>query len=125
MRGCRRRLPRVRHRLFGPAAGGGGSAGRCGRDRGLGRRADVKTAARTVLAGWLAVAVLAPWLAPNDPGVHFDARAYAPPTRVHVRNASGALAAPFLYAQILGDDPLQRRHLDDESRPVALRWFQN
>jgi peptide/nickel transport system permease protein len=82
----------------------------------------VKTAARTVLAGWLAVAVLAPWLAPNDPGVLFDARPYAPPTRVHVRTASGALAAPFFYAQILVD-PLQRRYLDDESRPVALRWF--
>jgi peptide/nickel transport system permease protein len=84
----------------------------------------VKTAARTVLAGWLAVAVLAPWLAPNDPGVQFDRRAYAPPTRVHVRTASGALAAPFFYAQILVD-PLERRYLDDESRPVALRWFQN
>jgi peptide/nickel transport system permease protein len=84
----------------------------------------VKTAARTVLAGWLAVAVLAPWLAPNDPGVQFDGRAYAPPTRVHVRTAPGALAAPFFYAQILVD-PLQRRYLDDESRPVALRWFRN
>ncbi len=83
----------------------------------------MKTAARTVLAGWLAIAVLAPWLAPNDQGVPFDERAYAPPTRVHVRTASGALAAPFFYAQILVD-PLQRRYVDDESRPVALRWFE-
>ena len=84
----------------------------------------MKTAARTVLAGWLAVAVLAPWLAPNGPGVQFDGRAYAPPTRVHVRTASGALAGPFFYAQTLVD-PLQRRYLDNESRRVALRWFQN
>ena len=83
----------------------------------------MKTAARTVLAGWLAVAAFAPWLAPNDQGVPFDERAYAPPTRVHVRTASGALAAPFFYAQILVD-PLQRRYVDDESRPVALRWFE-
>ncbi len=83
----------------------------------------MKTAARTVLAGWLAVAVFAPWLAPNDQGVPFDERAYAPPTRVHVRTASGALAAPFFYAQVLVD-PLQRRYVDDESRPVALRWFE-
>ena len=83
----------------------------------------MKTAARTVLAGWLAVAAFAPWLAPNDQGVPFDERAYAPPTRVHVRTASGALAAPFFYAQVLVD-PLQRRYVDDESRPVALRWFE-
>jgi peptide/nickel transport system permease protein len=83
----------------------------------------VKTAARTVLAGWLAIAVLAPWLAPNDQSIPFDERAYAPPTRVYVRTASGALAAPFFYAQILVD-PLQRRYLDDESRPVELRWFE-
>jgi peptide/nickel transport system permease protein len=83
----------------------------------------VKTAARAVLAGWLAVAVLAPWLAPNDQGVPFDERAYAPPTRVHVRTASGAFAAPFFYAQILVD-PLERRYVDDESRPVPLRWFE-
>ena len=83
----------------------------------------MKTAARTVLAGWLAVAAFAPWLAPNDQGVPFDERAYAPPTRVHVRTASGALAAPFFCAQVLVD-PLQRRYVDDESRPVALRWFE-
>ena len=83
----------------------------------------MKTAARTVLAGWLAVAAFAPWLAPNDQGVPFDERAYAPPTRVHVRTASGALAAPFFYAQVLVD-PLQRRYVDDESRAVALRWFE-
>ena len=83
----------------------------------------MKTAARTVLAGWLAVAAFAPWLAPNNQGVPFDERAYAPPTRVHVRTASGALAAPFFYAQVLVD-PLQRRYVDDESRPVALRWFE-
>jgi peptide/nickel transport system permease protein len=83
----------------------------------------VKTAARAVLAGWLGVAVLAPWLAPNDQGAPFEERAYAPPTRVHVRTASGAFTAPFFYAQILVD-PLQRRYVDDESRLVALRWFE-
>jgi peptide/nickel transport system permease protein len=83
----------------------------------------VKAAARTVLAGWLAIAAFAPWLAPNDQGVPFDERAYAPPTRVHLRTASGAFSAPFFYAQRLVD-PLQRRYVDDEARPVPLRWLE-
>jgi peptide/nickel transport system permease protein len=83
----------------------------------------MKGAARAVLTGWLAVAVLAPWLAPNDPGTPFDERAYAPPTRVHVRTASGAFAAPFFYAQILVN-PIERRYVDDQSRRVPVRWFE-
>jgi peptide/nickel transport system permease protein len=81
----------------------------------------VKTIARTLLAGWLAVAVLAPWLAPNDPNHPFDARAYAEPTRVRVITASGSLGRPFFYARHL-DNPLERHYTDDLSRPIALQW---
>jgi peptide/nickel transport system permease protein len=82
----------------------------------------VRTMARGLLAGWLAVAVLAPWLAPNDPGHQFDGRPYAPPTRVHLVTASGAPAAPFFYAQHL-ENPLERRYADDVARLVRLRWM--
>jgi peptide/nickel transport system permease protein len=83
----------------------------------------VKTIARTLLGGWLAAAALAPWVAPNDPGHPFDARAYAPPTRIRVIARSGSLTAPFFYAQRL-ENPLERRYSDDVSRPIAIAWGQ-
>src|SRR4051812_32341741 len=82
----------------------------------------MKTIARALLAGWLAVAVLAPWLAPNNPGHQFDGRPYAPPTRVHVVTASGAPAPPFFYPRRVAN-PLERRYADDVTRQVRLRWM--
>ena len=81
----------------------------------------VKTIARALLAAWLAAAAFAPWLAPNDPGHPFDARAYAPPTRVHVISRAGRSAPPFFYAQTL-ENPLERRYSEDRvaADPVAL-----
>jgi peptide/nickel transport system permease protein len=82
----------------------------------------VKTIARGLLAGWLAVAILAPWVAPNDPGRQFHDRAYAPPSRVRVVTSAGAFGAPFVYARHL-EHPLERRYVDDASRPIRLRWM--
>jgi len=82
----------------------------------------VKTLARVVLSGWVLVALLAPWVAPNDPGRQFDARAYAPPTRLHVISASGSIQAPFFYALHL-ENPLERRYGTDVSRPIGLVWL--
>ena len=84
----------------------------------------MKTAARTVLAGWLAVAVLAPWLAPIpcEAGLHLAARlrdpareealmalvrAHAPGAQACAEYALAPLAEPavvFGYGAIEADD---------------------
>jgi peptide/nickel transport system permease protein len=84
----------------------------------------MRTAARVVLGAWIAAAALAPWLAPNAPNQQFDARAYAPPTRLHVVSATGSLGPPFFYAQTLAH-PLTRQYTEDRSQAVRLRWLQN
>jgi peptide/nickel transport system permease protein len=66
------------------------------------------------------LAVVAPVLAPNPFERQFTDRAYAPPMRVHVRDATG-FRAPFVYRQVL-DDRLTRLFRDDTSRPVPLSW---
>jgi peptide/nickel transport system permease protein len=82
----------------------------------------MRTAARAVLAAWIAAAALAPWLAPNPPNRQFDRRAYAPPTRVHVISSTGSLQPPFFYAQTLVQ-PLTRQYAANRSHPVTLRWL--
>jgi peptide/nickel transport system permease protein len=67
------------------------------------------------------LALLAPVLAPHRPGDQFADRAFAPPMRVHVRDASG-LRAPFVYRQTL-DDRLERRFHEDRSAARQLVWF--
>ena len=65
----------------------------------------------------ITAAVLAPWLAPNDPNARFDDLFYAPPTRIHV-----FAGGPHIYPWRLVSR-LERRFEADRSRPVALRWF--
>lgn len=92
----------------------GASGGR--RTRGLGTRAGI--------AGLVAAALctlLAPALAPHRPGDQFPNRSFAPPMRVHVRDASG-FRRPFVYPQVL-EHRLERRFGEDRSTPVPLRWF--
>ena len=66
-------------------------------------------------------ALLAPVLAPNQPGDQFADRAFAPPMRVHLMDAAG-LRAPFVDRQVL-DDRLERRFHDDRTSARPLRWF--
>jgi len=66
-----------------------------------------------------ALTILGPAIAPNHPGDQFPDRAYAPPMRIHIRDANG-LRAPFVYRQVL-EDRLMRKYRDDTNapRPVA------
>jgi len=68
-----------------------------------------------------AFTAFAPVLAPNQPGDQFSDRAYAPPMRIHVRDAGG-FHRPFVYAQIQ-DDRISRRFHEDTSRRIPLAWF--
>ncbi len=80
--------------------------------------------ARAGLAGLgviVALAFLAPLLAPHRPSDQFADRAFAPPTPVHVRDASG-FHAPFVYRLTLVDR-LDRRFTEDTSARIPLRWF--
>ena len=64
-------------------------------------------AGRALLVFIALVTVFAPWLAPHRAGEQLADRAYAPPTRVRVVDASG-LHAPFLHPQTMTDR--LRRH---------------
>jgi len=80
-------------------------------------------------ASWVVIGVLvcgalaASWLTAHDPWEQFPDRAFAPPMRVHLRDADG-WHAPFVYAQILVNR-VNREFVDDTSRRVPLRWLQD
>ena len=69
----------------------------------------------------LAIVVWLRWLArcsPNPPDAQFADRAYAPPTRVHIWDASG-LHRPFIYQQRL-QNRLLREYRDDSALRVPF-----
>jgi len=72
------------------------------------------------------VAVIAPRLAPYEPGRVFAGYPFAPPMRPHVVDDRGAWHAPFAYPIVLAD-PLERRYVEDRSRTIAWGssepWF--
>jgi peptide/nickel transport system permease protein len=74
------------------------------------------------IASIACVALIGPVIAPHRSGDQFADRAYAPPMRVHVRDASG-WRPPFVYAQDL-DDRIMRTYSVDRSRAMPLRWFE-
>jgi peptide/nickel transport system permease protein len=74
-----------------------------------------------VIAVFALLAVLAPILAPNSPEEQFADRAYAPPSRVRVRDVSG-FRAPFVYRQVLVDRQA-REYREAPDVAVPLRWF--
>ncbi|HEY6357009.1 MAG TPA: hypothetical protein VIX35_02120, partial [Vicinamibacterales bacterium] len=76
-----------------------------------------------ILALVAAFAAAAPGLAPNDPATPFPNRAYAPPTRIHLRDVDG-WHAPFFYRQVLVDRVL-RRYVDDASTRIPLQWWRD
>lgn len=75
------------------------------------------------LAAIALAALFAPALAPSSPATQFADRVYAPPMRVHLRDASG-WRAPFVYPQVL-ENRLLSRFGEDRSRPTPLIWLAN
>ncbi len=65
-------------------------------------------------------AVGAPALAPLGPERQFTDYPYAPPMAIHVRDASGAWHAPFVYRHVLVD-PIERRYEEDRTVRFAIR----
>jgi peptide/nickel transport system permease protein len=75
------------------------------------------------LIALIAAVLVAPIVSPNSSGAQFADRAYAPPMRVHLRDASG-FRAPFVYRQRL-ENRLARQFGEDRAEPVPLQWFRN
>lgn len=67
------------------------------------------------------LAAFAPWIAPHSPQEIFDNHAFAPPMRVHVKDAEG-LHRPFVYKLTLVDR-IDRTYVEDRGARVPLRWF--
>jgi peptide/nickel transport system permease protein len=83
-----------------------------------------KTRAKTaslivLLAGLHLVLLLATFVAPYDPTTQNRELPYAPPTRLHFRDASGFHLRPFGYASTSTDDGYK----EDRSRAYPLRAF--
>ena len=74
-----------------------------------------------LLAGVVLLTLAAPILEINPPDAQFADRAYAPPTRPHLRDATG-FHWPFIYRQQL-DNRLMRSYRDDLSKRVTLNWW--
>jgi peptide/nickel transport system permease protein len=87
-----------------------------------GRRRRKSTAAqragRALLVAIALIVIFAPWLAPHRAGDQLTDRAYAPPTRVRVFDASG-LHAPFIHPQVM-TDRLRLRFTVDAATRVPL-----
>lgn len=67
------------------------------------------------------LATLGPFAAPNDPNAQFADRAYAPPTRLHVWDATG-LHRPFIHRQQLHDRLLRQYREDTTTRVPVELW---
>ena len=79
----------------------------------------MRTAGIVLLSVVIGAAILAPWLAPNDPNRRFSELIYAPPTDVHLFGEAGPI---YIYKPRLVSR-LERIFEEDRSRPVALRFF--
>lgn len=79
----------------------------------------MRTAGALLLLVVIATAILAPWLAPNDPNTRFPDLMYAPPTRIHLLGESATL---YIYTPRLVSR-LERRFESDRSRPVPVRFL--
>ena len=67
---------------------------------------------------------LAAFVAPYDPASQDRALPYAPPTALHIVDASGQIRLPFVYAQV--PDPNDRAaYIDDTTRRFPVQLFTN
>jgi peptide/nickel transport system permease protein len=76
----------------------------------------MKRAGQVLLGIIVAMAVAAPWLAPNPPDRMFADLLYAPPTPIRLA------AGPSIYPQRLVSR-LERRFEEDRAHPAPLQWF--
>jgi peptide/nickel transport system permease protein len=81
----------------------------------------VRLGSVVTLSATTVLVVLASVVAPNPPDRHFDGCGYAPPARIHVRDADG-WRMPFVYTRVIEDRATQR-YGEDTTRPHALRWL--
>jgi peptide/nickel transport system permease protein len=75
-----------------------------------------------LLVGLALVALGAPVIAPNQPGQQFRGFALVPPMVPRIRDATGALGAPFVHVAVRDGD-LSSAWREDRSRVVRLHWF--
>lgn len=68
------------------------------------------------------VALLAPTIAPNPPGVQFRDHLYAPPMPIRIIDDAGRVRAPFVYPLRIVDR-LERRFEEDRSVRQPLVWL--
>ncbi|HET9705337.1 MAG TPA: ABC transporter permease [Vicinamibacterales bacterium] len=73
--------------------------------------------AATFMLVLVAVAFVAPWLAPYDPGRGFRDHLHAPPMRPYLEGGT-----PVAHPMVLADR-LEQRFEPDRSRSVPLPWF--
>lgn len=76
------------------------------------------------LAVLAATAVMASFIAPRAPGVQVRDHAYAPPMLPRVVDEQGRWQRPFVYPLRLVDR-LERRYVEDRTRKMPLRWFED
>jgi peptide/nickel transport system permease protein len=81
-----------------------------------------RAAAAAGLAVVLAAAVLAPWLAPNDPARTFRTSLFAPPMRPHLWDDEGRWRGPFVYPLRLVSR-IEQRYQEDRTSPLPLVLF--
>lgn len=83
----------------------------------------MKRAAGAVLIALLVLlAISAPYLSPHDPATPFADFVQAPPALPHILDDEGRLRMPFVYPLRLVDR-LERRYVEDRTRPLTIRWF--
>src|SRR5580658_6329925 len=76
------------------------------------------------LAGLHLVLLFAGFFAPYDPLTQDRELPYAPPTRLHFKDAAGFHLRPFVYpwtSVLNGDRP--DSYQEDRTRPYPVRWF--
>lgn len=81
----------------------------------------MRRAAAGLVLAFVVLAAFAPWIAPNDPEQMFTDRAYAPPMRLHIRDAEG-WRWPFVYRQTLVDR-MSRTYAEESNHKASLQWF--
>src|SRR5580765_2633271 len=79
-------------------------------------------AGRAILVVAAVATVGASVLAPHATDDRFPGLLNAPPTMIHLRDATGAWHAPFIYPWIRVNQ-LEQRYEPDRSAPVPLAWF--
>lgn len=81
-----------------------------------------RAAPLALLTALSAATLAASCIAPQPPGRAFAMLLNAPPTRVHVRDGTGAWRGPFVYPWRRLSQ-LEQTYEEDRSRPVPLRWL--